>query len=278
MARARNIKFGFFTNDELAEISFSGRLLFIGLWCLADRDGRMIDKPRKIKGLVFPFDKVNVDKLLRQLADKKFIVRYEIRGEKYIQIVNFDKHQNPHIKEPASIIPAPDKPGASTVQARLIPDPGSLIPDPLGCAAPPRPVQAPDSHRKDSPKIPDNDAPPPASAEYKIETPLQRVVCGWKFITGVPKDDRAWDKLNWSRTARAAKELIEFFGGNLNHTLDCCQDVYEDLTSKKLTCTIETVKKFASDWRTKNGKNKPATTPYSGPMPVLRSGNSGRET
>ena len=31
MARARNIKPGFFTNDELVELPFATRLLFIGL-------------------------------------------------------------------------------------------------------------------------------------------------------------------------------------------------------------------------------------------------------
>ena len=36
MARARNIKPAFFDNDELAENEPLGRLLFIGLWTLAD--------------------------------------------------------------------------------------------------------------------------------------------------------------------------------------------------------------------------------------------------
>ena len=49
MARARNIKPGFFTNDELVELPFATRLLFIGLWTIADREGRMVDRPKKIK-------------------------------------------------------------------------------------------------------------------------------------------------------------------------------------------------------------------------------------
>ena len=54
MARARNIKPGFFLNEELVELPFSTRLLFIGLWTLADRDGRMEDKPKRIKMSLFP--------------------------------------------------------------------------------------------------------------------------------------------------------------------------------------------------------------------------------
>ncbi len=39
MARARNIKPGFFDNEILGELPALTRLLFIGLWCLADREG-----------------------------------------------------------------------------------------------------------------------------------------------------------------------------------------------------------------------------------------------
>lgn len=107
MARSRNIKPGFFTNDELAGIEPLGRLIFIGLWTIADREGRLEDRPKKIKVEILPYDDVNVDEMLNQLASKGFIVRYEIDGNKYIQIANFIKHQNPHHKEIPSVIPAP---------------------------------------------------------------------------------------------------------------------------------------------------------------------------
>jgi hypothetical protein len=105
--RSRNIKPGFFKNDTLAELDFAGRLLFIGLWGLADREGRLEDRPKKIKAEIFPYDDVNVDSFLGELAKRSFIIRYEAGGERYIQIVNFDKHQNPHPREAASTIPAP---------------------------------------------------------------------------------------------------------------------------------------------------------------------------
>ena len=105
--RARNIKPGFFKNDTLAELDFAGRLLFIGLWGLADREGRLEDRPKKIKAEIFPYDDVNVDSFLGELAKLSFIIRYEVGGNRYIQIVNFDKHQNPHPRETPSTIPAP---------------------------------------------------------------------------------------------------------------------------------------------------------------------------
>lgn len=137
MARARNIKPGFFTNEELVELPFSTRLLFIGLWTIADREGRIEDKPKRIKMHLFPADEINVDEALDSLQASGFLVRYESGGARFIQVLAFRKHQNPHKDEKASSIPPMDEHGASTVQApeshganpadSLIPD--SLIPD-----------------------------------------------------------------------------------------------------------------------------------------------------
>ena len=105
MARARNIKPGFFLNDLLAEIEPLGRLLFAGLWTIADREGRLEDRPKKIKAAVLPYDECDVDRLLDELEKRDFIIRYEVNGEKFIQIAKWEKHQNPHYKEVKSEIP-----------------------------------------------------------------------------------------------------------------------------------------------------------------------------
>lgn len=117
MARARNIKPSFFTNEELVGLPFETRLLFIGLWTIADRDGRLEDRPKRIKMAVFPADSVDVNDCLNQLQASGFILRYEHDASLYIQILAFNKHQHPHKDEKASTIPAPYKPGASTMQA-----------------------------------------------------------------------------------------------------------------------------------------------------------------
>jgi hypothetical protein len=115
MARSRNIKPGFFTNDVLAQCSVSARLLFIGLWTVADREGRLEDRPVRIKAVLFPFEKCDVEKCLDQLSEHGFIIRYAANGGRFIQIVNFNKHQCPHMKEPESSIPAPDSSGSGSV-------------------------------------------------------------------------------------------------------------------------------------------------------------------
>lgn len=115
MARSRNIKPGFFIDELLAECAFESRLLFSGLWCLADREGRLRDRPKKIKGEIFPHDNVNVEILLAELASKldedgspAFLIRYVVDGIRYIQVVHFLSHQNPHKNERDSIIPTPE--------------------------------------------------------------------------------------------------------------------------------------------------------------------------
>lgn len=108
MARARNIKPGFFKNEILGEMDTSTRLLFIGLWTLADREGRLEDRPRRIKMELFPYDSFDVDPMLEELQTGGFLVRYIFDEVRYIQLVNFVKHQDPHYREKASEIPPPD--------------------------------------------------------------------------------------------------------------------------------------------------------------------------
>lgn len=140
MARSRNIKPGFFTNDQLAELPALTRLLFVGLWTIADRSGRIEDRPKKVKAETMPYDDFNCDEALSSLQKAGFIIRYTSGGINVIQVVNWDKHQNPHVKEQPSTLPAQEQHQTSTVQAPdkqqpkpevagLIPDSGFLIPD-----------------------------------------------------------------------------------------------------------------------------------------------------
>ena len=108
MARARNIKPGFFKNEILGVADPLYSLLFEGLWVLADRSGRLEDRPLRIKGEVFPYrDGLNVDAMLNWLESNGFIRRYTAQGKKCILVLEFVKHQNPHKNETESELPAP---------------------------------------------------------------------------------------------------------------------------------------------------------------------------
>jgi hypothetical protein len=116
---------GFFTDEDIAGLTPTCRLLFIGLWTIADRKGRLEDRPARIKVQLAPYDDADVDALLHELVAARFIVRYASEGRKLIQIRTFERHQHPHVKEPASVLPGPDQ--ASPVQASGEPGAGPVL-------------------------------------------------------------------------------------------------------------------------------------------------------
>lgn len=113
MPRIRSLKPEFFKDEDLATLPIATRYFFEGLWCCADKAGRLEDRPRYLKVEIFPYDDVDVESMLQQLAQpnvqdrpkKQFIKRYEVEGKRYIQILEFNKHQAPHHTEKESTIP-----------------------------------------------------------------------------------------------------------------------------------------------------------------------------
>ena len=142
--RARNIKPAFFKNEGLAVLPVAARLLFIGLWCMADKEGRLEDRPKRIKAELFPYENVNVETLLSRLEAGKFIHRYG-DDPQCIVIPKFKCHQNPHKNEAPSVLPAPGDitklpedfmpktVAHGLIPSSLIPDSPLLIPD---CSTP----------------------------------------------------------------------------------------------------------------------------------------------
>jgi hypothetical protein len=131
MARARNIKPGLYKNDELAECSIWARFIFPGLWMLADREGRLEDRPKKIKAELLPFDGADADELLQELADHKFILRYTNEDGAFIQIRTFKAHQNPHYSEKPSVIKPPSLPEFQSIDGEGFQEsPGALQGEP----------------------------------------------------------------------------------------------------------------------------------------------------
>ena len=94
MARARNIKPGFFKNEYLAQCDPLARLLFVGLWTLSDREGRLEWRPLRVKAELFPYETCDVDKLANQLQKFGFLEVYEAEdGVTYCKITALIKHQ-----------------------------------------------------------------------------------------------------------------------------------------------------------------------------------------
>jgi hypothetical protein len=106
--RARNIKPGFFKNELLGSGDPLNQVVYEGLWCLADSEGRLEDRPLRIHVEVNPYrDPAGTTGSLNWLTEKGFVRRYTVDGVGYLQILAFKKHQNPHRNE-SGRCPAPN--------------------------------------------------------------------------------------------------------------------------------------------------------------------------
>lgn len=124
--RIRSIKPEFFKDEDLAELTPLARLLFQGLWCMADREGRLEDRPRRIKAEILPYDECDIESLLGSLGNAGFINRYSKGSVRCIQIKSFLRHQIPNRDEAQSELPSPEgvvgeyvKPPNATVRMRI---------------------------------------------------------------------------------------------------------------------------------------------------------------
>jgi len=229
MSRARNIKPGFFKNEDLAECSPWARLCFIGLWILADRDGRLEDRPKRIKAELFAFDSVEVEPLLQELERHGFIFRYTTDGVHAIQILKFTKHQSPHYTEKPSVINPPqlqdDSWSFGSIKTHKLQDDSRSS---TGVDPPSRgghyPLN-PDSPNPDSPNpepntcnpngllpLGDADQPPQHAPPKLPECPHQQVLALWaKVLPELPQHQpQHWRgaradhlRVRWRETAQA---------------------------------------------------------------------------
>lgn len=139
MPRKREIKPSFYADEDLADCSVWARLLFPALWQLADREGRLDDRPAFIRIHAFPYDNLealglSVNDMLNELARPRkhcpdgeaFLVRYVVEGRSYIQIRNFKKHQHCHPKEVPSQLP--QMPALADCREKVDPSREKVIP------------------------------------------------------------------------------------------------------------------------------------------------------
>lgn len=216
MARARNIKPGLFSNELLVELPAFDRLLFIGMWCLADREGRLEDRPKRIKLELFPCDTYDVGEGLERLSGAGFINRYEVEGVAVVEIVNFQKHQNPHGSEKDSVLP--DKDGYLTVNARKknVVIPGQQrkvhVKDAQNNVNPPL---EPVNHTSSNALIPDSPNPDSLIPDSKDQKPLvASVEATGDQVEGVNSNDHSdgdQDELEAAGKAETYSQDFELF-------------------------------------------------------------------
>ena len=105
MARIRTIKPEFFTSEDIVSLTPLTRLLYIALWCEADREGRFEWKPKTIKLRYLPGDGCDIDLLATELIGCGLVHIYESEGKRYAEIPSFKKHQVINNRESESSIP-----------------------------------------------------------------------------------------------------------------------------------------------------------------------------
>lgn len=99
--RKRYLKPEFFTDGKLLLCTPLARILFQGLWCASDREGRLIYKPEDLKIKILPADNCNIEDLTAELVKQGLVTVYN----GFLQVNNFSKHQKPHPHEAKSVIP-----------------------------------------------------------------------------------------------------------------------------------------------------------------------------
>ena len=105
MARIRSIKPEFWTDEKIVGLSAFARLLFVGMWNFVDDDGRAEFSPMRLKMQILPADDVDAGKLLDELLNQHLVTVYEVEGRRYLQVVNFAKHQKVDKRAPSKFPP-----------------------------------------------------------------------------------------------------------------------------------------------------------------------------
>ena len=93
-------------SEDIGALSEGARLLYIALWCHADREGRMKYAPVALAAQTMPFEMDKFGSFLNELIKKNHIRPYEVENRKYLFIPTFLEHQRPHNTEKVSICPA----------------------------------------------------------------------------------------------------------------------------------------------------------------------------
>jgi hypothetical protein len=198
MARTRSIKPSFFKNEYLAECEPMARLLFVGLWTLADSQGRMEFRPLRIKAELFPYDNCDILGLLKQLADRGFVRAYESGDVKVLEIPTFGEHQRCHPDERDEGLPPPDESSETIVFPEQNAKPGNptLEPGnpPASCAFNPLIL------------LPSSSAAPSTPQRRRCSKPADPLrwsaESGWEGISDA-------DRAEWSQAYPAADLPVE---------------------------------------------------------------------
>ncbi len=109
MPKIRTVKPELFRHEALFAAEQDYQLLlrlgFIGLFTCCDREGRFRWQPRQLKLDIFPYDEIDMARVLDALAARGFIIKYQANDKLYGCIPSWKNHQCINHREIASTIP-----------------------------------------------------------------------------------------------------------------------------------------------------------------------------
>lgn len=105
MARIRSVKPEFFQHERLYELGeqtgFGAylRIAWLGLISNCDCRGVFEWRPLRLKVAIFPWDNIDMSRVLEVFAEERMVIRFEWEGKSYGWIPTFIQHQRPHLDE-----------------------------------------------------------------------------------------------------------------------------------------------------------------------------------
>ena len=108
--RIRTVKPEFWTDEKTGQMKPESALVFLALLNFADDKGRLRGDVRLIRGQLFPYrPKLDVEAAIEDCLSLGLLQQYEVRGQVYFLVVNFNKHQRINRPTP-SLLPEPPDP------------------------------------------------------------------------------------------------------------------------------------------------------------------------
>jgi hypothetical protein len=250
MAEARLIYKKILTSADFVRLSEFEQLIFIAMIITADDWGRLPGDIKVLRGILMPCsDRPTTDLIgaIQKLASVG-LIRFE---EGYaLEILNFGKYQKAYHRRRSTNYYFSNE-GNQKPSERS--DKGLLEFPTEKSESTPKGIAKVDKSQANSDleiKIKEKKLKETRSGEYKLKSdPLAKVIYGFKLAMGIDIQDRNWDKTEWGRTAKAAKELLEFFNGDPEICLNCIEDIVKKLNDKKLSWTPQTICKWKVDWK-----------------------------
>lgn len=109
----RQIKADFWEDDKLLQLPRDARVLFAGLWSLAEDSGCLKNAPFQFKTKIFPspYDSDLTVEVIAQHIDRLLssglLTEYRVDGDGYLNVTNFHEHQKPPQPNAPKEVPLP---------------------------------------------------------------------------------------------------------------------------------------------------------------------------